>query len=556
MTVKNFRAGLAADPQLGAGNVVATVLAHGASPDGPGLTFDTEVDGRPAWQPLTLGELDERIDARAAWLHQRGIKPRDPVAVYVTNAADQILQFFALTRLGAIPALINGNLPGEIAAEYIGLLRAVGVLTDADHRQRLAGHEVAAPHLGDVAELGTGDPAAAPPPYRHHADDPISITHSSGTTGLPKPVVHTHGTLFEATRRIRLSSPKAQGTERVLCALPAAHTAGILAVNQALCNQAELVFLSSQRGEYVLDSIETWRPTGVYGFSVTWVELARLDLDKRDLSSVAIWFNTGDAAHEAHIRRLVAQGSHKAVTREGVATVPGSSFIDGLGSSEMGHAMFHITHRTDTNRYDRCVGKVHVFAEVRVLNLDGEELPVGEVGHMAIRTPTLFPGYWNDSVTTYRSRLRGYYLTGDLIYRDADDYFYHVDRAADSIELGNGVLLHTALSEERIMARCPDVVDCTVVAVSVDGGAVTDVFLLLEESAERDVDRTAAVREALGEAAAATLRQVTVVEGNELPTGATGKVRKLILRQRHATAVPAPSAAPAGAAPATTSGAS
>lgn len=72
MRTRGLRGVLAADPQLGAGNVLARVLAHGADPQGPGLTFDTPVDGRPAGRPLTLGQLDERVAARAAWLHARG----------------------------------------------------------------------------------------------------------------------------------------------------------------------------------------------------------------------------------------------------------------------------------------------------------------------------------------------------------------------------------------------------------------------------------------------------------------------------------------------------
>ena len=122
----------------------------------------------------------------------------------------------------------------------------------------------------------------------------------------------------------------------------------------------------------MLTAIERWQPTGVFGFAVTWAELARFDLTERDLDSVAIWFNTGDCAHEAHIRPLVAVGSHKIVTRDGVVTVPGSTFVDGIGSTEMGHSAFHITHRTDTDRYGRCIGKPHVFADVDLLDLDGE----------------------------------------------------------------------------------------------------------------------------------------------------------------------------------------
>ena len=110
------------------------------------------------------------VDARAAWLHERGIRRRDPVAVWATAAADIVLSFLALTRLGAIPALMNGKMAPEIAAEYIRRLRARGVLADAAHAELLAGHDLDAPGfgmrtelLGEPAELGTGDPAAAPP---------------------------------------------------------------------------------------------------------------------------------------------------------------------------------------------------------------------------------------------------------------------------------------------------------------------------------------------------------------------------------------------------------
>ena len=535
MTAKNIRAALAGDPDLGAGNVLAKLVEHGAPLDGPGITFDVAVDGHPAWQPLTLGVLHERVAARAAWLHERGVRPRDPVAVYATTAADCFLSFMALTWLGAIPALMNPNIPGDVAAEYIRRLRGAGLLTDAAHRQQLAGHDLGVPILGDLAELGGGDPAAAPPHYRHHADDPVAITHSSGTTRMPTAVAHSHSSLFAATRRIRLSVPRAQGTERVLSALPAPHTAGILTVNQALCNRAELLFLSRQNdGAALLDAIERWRPTGVFGFAVTWAELARYDLTKRDLSSVAIWFNTGDCAHETHIRPLVAVGSHDIVTRQGVVRVPGSSFIDGIGSTEMGHSAFHITHRTDTNRYGRCVGRPHVFADIKLFDLaTGDEVPVGEVGHCGLRSPTLSLGYWNDSVTTYRCRFGGYYLTGDLMYRDESGYYYHMDRAVDAVDLGDGAWLYTAMTEERILARSPDVRDCTVVAVRQGGSAVTDVLLSLDENADPDADRTEAVRSALDPAVAATLRRVVAVPDDQLIVGPTGKVRKFLMRQRH-----------------------
>jgi acyl-coenzyme A synthetase/AMP-(fatty) acid ligase len=352
---------------------------------------------------------------------------------------------------------------------------------------------------------------------------------------MPTAVVHSHGSLFAATRQIRLSGPRAQGTERILSALPAPHAAGIMTINHALCNRSELLYLSRQNdGAAVLDAIVRWRPTGVFGFAVTWAELARYDLSGYALDSVALWFNTGDCAHEAHIRRLVAVGSRSVYTREGIKRVPGSSFVDGIGSTEMGHSAFHITHRIDTDHYGRCVGVPHVFADVALLDLrTGREVPVGEVGHFALRSPTLAPGYWNDSVNTYRNRLGGYYLTGDLMYRDEAGFYYHVDRAVDAVDLGDGNWLYTAMTEERILRGLPDVRDCAVVSVRADDRVVTDILLALHDSADPTVDRTEAVRATMTAPAAATLRQVMVISDDELIVGPTGKVRKFLMRQRN-----------------------
>ncbi len=222
------------------------------------------------------------------------------------------------------------------------------------------------------------------------------------------------------------------------------------------------------------------------------------------------------------------------MTREGVVRVAGSKFIDGIGSTEMGHSAFQAVHRPGSNRYGRCVGKPYAFAEIALLDLDsGREVPDGQVGHVGLKSPTLAPGYWNDSVTTYRTRFGGYYLTGDLMYRDEDGYYYHVDRAVDAVDLGDGNWLYTALSEERILASCPDVRDVTVVAGQSDGQVVTDVLLLLAPSADPD-DRSR--RRGAGRArrdAAATLRRVVVVPEADIVTGPTGKVRKFLMRQRH-----------------------
>ena len=535
----NLRAALAADMTLGTGNVLLRLAEHGADMDAPRVTFDTDVDGIPAWTALSLRTLTDRAAARADWFARHGIGRRDPVAVYVTSAADVFLNFFALTRLGAIPVLMNGSMPPEIAVEFIRRLGAVGVLTDDDHAW-LADRELSAPIIGHAADVGAGDPVAAPPHHRHHPDDPVAITHSSGTTRMPAAVVHSHRSLFAAVRAVRLTEPRQHGPVRELSAFPSAHTAGVIIMNEALCNGYELLCLSAQGGAFgrsgavILDAIERWRPTAVYGFAVTWAELARYDLAKRDVSSVRFWSNSGDCAHEAHIRRLVAVGSHHAYADGAVVSVPGSRFNDTLGSTEMGYGGFGMSHHAGTERYGRCVGKPQPFAEIILVDQrTGREVPVGEVGMVAMKSPTLALGYWNDSVNTFRTRLNGYYLTGDLMYRDEEGYFYHVDRVSDALDLGDGRWLYTALSEERILSCCPDVRDCTLLAVRGDDGRLTvDVLLALDAGADPGTDREAAVRAALGKVGAELPLRVVAVPESEIVLGPTGKVRKFLMRQR------------------------
>jgi hypothetical protein len=89
------------------------------------------------------------------------------------------------------------------------------------------------------------------------------------------------------------------------------------------------------------------------------------------------------------------------------------------------------------------------------------------------------------------------------------------------------------LSEERILKRCPDVRDCTVLAARGDGGRVAvDVLLALAADADPALDREGEIRAALGEGAAALPLRIVTIPDDEIVTGPTGKVRKFLMRER------------------------
>ncbi|WNZ12480.1 class I adenylate-forming enzyme family protein [Streptomyces sp. 11x1] len=542
------RARICSDTELGAGNVLHRLRAYERPLDEPVLRTDGTWRAPDGSRPevLTLGQLYEVVETYAGWYAAHGVRPRDPVAVHSFSAAEFAVNFLALTSLGAIPSFVNGNLSPEIAREYIRRQGAVGAFTDEAHREVPAGDESALGFRVTADDIRPEHRASLPQayPYRHDPTDPVLISHSSGTTGLPKGVPHTHRTLMYAQlHRLRFST--GADMERTLVGLPGAHNAMVATLLYCLLLRTDIRLLSSQRGTDVLDAIEEFRPTTVLAFAGTFGEMAAEDLTARDLSSVQVWFNTGDAAHEAHIRALVRHGSRIEIRRDlSRARVEGSVFVDGLGSSEAGYSVFHNRHTKDTSAYSRCVGKPISFAEAAVLAEDGTPLPPGQIGRLGLKSPTLTPGYWNDSLTWNRMRLGGYWLTGDLARQDEAGNFYHLDRAPDAIRTRAGIVFSTR-TEELLLAELPGLADCTVVAVAPDGvradwdgDGEAEAYVLLQPAEEKgetgDEEWTGRVNSVLTEAGFPPVSRALRMKPDDVAKGATGKVLKRVMRDRFA----------------------
>lgn len=553
------RARICSDTELGAGNVLHRLKAYGRPLDEPVLWTDGSWRAPDGSRPeaLTLGRLHEVVETYAGWYAAHGVRPRDPVAVHSHSSAEFAVNFLALTALGAIPSFVNGDLSPEAARAYVRRQGVVGAFTDREHHAVLSDAGLAFRVTAD--DIRPAHRALLPPsyPYRHHPTDPVIISHSSGTTGTPKGVPHTHRSLMYAqVHRLRYST--GADMERTLVGLPGAHNAAVATLLYCLLLRAHIKLLSSRRGTDVLDAIEEFRPTTVLAFAGTFGEMAAQDLSARDLSSVQVWFNTGDAAHEAHIRALVRHGGHERIGRDLRRTrVEGSVFVDGLGSSETGYSVFHNRHTKDTSTYSRCVGKPISFAEAAVLAEDGTPLPPGEVGRLGLKSPTLTPGYWNDSLTFHRMRLGGYWLTGDLAYRDEEGNFYHLDRAPDAIRTRAGILFSTR-AEELLLRELPELADCTVVGVAPegvradwDGDGEAEAYALLQlandggdggdhgdgdgEAGEGfDQVWTERVNAVLAGAGFPPVARALRTRPDDVSKGATGKVLKRVMRDRFA----------------------
>ncbi|RJL34334.1 class I adenylate-forming enzyme family protein [Bailinhaonella thermotolerans] len=525
------RARLAADPGLGGGNVLRSALSVAAHPDLPFIR-----SGRPlaacgggARAEFSLRELDRLVQSWSAYYLGRGVRPRDRVAVYIEDSFAYSVHFHALAQIGAIGVLINSKAPPATALELCRRTGPVGLYTTesraASLEPELSGPD--GPRWTVTAEDLPAPPEAALPEearFRHAPEDPVSILHSSGTTGIPKPAVQTHHSSI-AGPRFRLTGFIDPPEAVMMAAQPQSHLGSVMYACYAILAGTPLVPLYDPTGAELAAAIAEHRPTTVMAFAHAYAELAETEVAPGALDSVDGWVTMGDAIHEAHLRSILAKRD---------PGLPPAVFYDRFGSTELGWGIMVHPRSLASPRDDRCVGRPDGVAEVAVLREDGTRAGPGEVGLFAARGPTITAGYWNDSDTTYRSRLAGYWLSGDLAYQDADGDFYQVDRAVDAIETSAGTA-HSVRMEEFLLSELPAIADCAVVAGRHHAETVPVAVCAAVDPGVGAGELLAAANKALR---AAGLPEIAVLEvvpsAADIPQGVTGKVLKRLLRGRYA----------------------
>jgi acyl-CoA synthetase (AMP-forming)/AMP-acid ligase II len=548
---------LMTEPELGAGNFLDHAIAANPNRAVPfAYSHHTDHRGAVVLRGHSLLDLAALRDRYATWYRANGVRPGEPVGVVVGEGLEPLLHFLALTALGAVPALVNDAMRHDVMVRYLNHVGVVGIVADDPTRLAAAYREDPQRRprfIAMAAEIQAfdADPASLPEdyPYRHAADDVVALIHSSGTTGTPKSTMLAHRQFWDGKQPRMVRFP-AEPYDRLMSLMPHTHAGGLSYFLTATLLGLPTVVMSDWRRAVVEPVMEAFRPTMVASFPRTFVELATGDLPVAGAAKVHSWFNTGDSAHYGHIRRLVELGERPAgliepwllpQQRAERPALPGSQFIDGLGSSEMGMALFGQVTTPESVRNDRCVGKpLDVVLRAAVLDEDGNEAPDGTVGMLGVVTPSRTPGYWNNPKLTATFELAGYWLTGDVARRDADGAFYHLDRTVDVIDTAAGPVYSLPI-EEVLLADCAALIqDCSVVGVPGapgEGQRPVAVVRLQADAADSSAeDVREAANKALAQAGLAALAAVSIARTPaDFPLGPTGKVLKRELRTRFAT---------------------
>ena len=379
------------------------------------------VDEAGAESIVTWGQLDERSSQVARVLDARGLGQGDMVAIGLRNSPEHLVTCFASWKLGAVPVPMRWDLPEW---ERRRVLEAIEprIVVDAGDATLFeeAALEATAPLEDRTSPSGWG-------------------VCSSGSTGTPKVIVATFPAAFVPGPFNTV--PEAWGQvltdQLVLVPAPLYHTNGFTCVRTLLCG-VPIVLLERFDAELTVDLIERHRITGFIAATPMLLRLSRVPgIEERDLSSIE-WIQQGAAPLPIWLGRKICE------------LIGPEHFFLSFGSSEQIGLV--ITRGDEYLEHPGTLGRGAADTEVKILDEDGREVPVGEVGSIYMRTPTgPLATYVGKGVAPLAQTEEGFATVGDMGWFDEDGFLYLADRRVDLIVTGGANVfpaeVEAALSE-------------------------------------------------------------------------------------------------------------
>lgn len=446
-----------------------------------------------------LAELDELANGLATTLEHRGVRQGDRVALMSSNRPEFVIALRAIWRLGAAAVLLSPAWRETEVATALALTKpshAVG-----DHPVLAA----AMPMLSLDEPITPGRRPFEPPP----ADADALFVFSSGTTGMPKAVRHTHRAFAVAVRHWR-DALGLTSSDRMQIVTPPSHILGLLNIVMALETGAWIRLHRRFDIDQMLHQIEADRITIEMAVAPIALALAaHPKLDSYDLSSLryVMWCATPVTASVA----------------EAVTARAGVNWVTAYGTSEL--PVLTCNSLTDA-RLDT-VGRAVPGVELRIVSLeDGKPVAAGNVGEIQARSDSVMAGYLPDEATA-QAFSDGWYRTGDVGWLDADGWLRITDRAKEMIKVRGFQVAPAEI--EAVLHGHPAVDDCAVFGVddAVDGEAVV-AAVATHGSVDAD-DLMALVADRL--ASYKQLKRVVFVP--EIPRLPSGKVLRRVLKEQH-----------------------
>ena len=448
----------------------------------------------------TSTQLNARADGLAASLAERGVTAGGRVALMASNRPEFVIALHAIWRLAAAVVLIS---PAWRRHEVEHAL----ALTDPSHA--VGDHEVLSQlmpmrHLDEPISPGEPLSGSTPPP-----DADALLAFSSGTTGLPKAVRHSHSSLQAAVRHWR-GALGLTARDRIQIATPPSHILGLLNIVTALQTGMWMRLHRRFDIDRMLAHIQDDRITIEMAVAPIALAIAsHPDLESYDLSSLRfiMWGATPVSASVA-----------ETVTRR-----TGVEWLPAYGTTEL---PVIACNPLDGARLDS-VGRPVPGVDVRVTSLQtGEPVNPGEVGEIQARSDSLMVGYLPCEATR-EVLCDGWYRTGDVGYLDSGGWLRITDRSKEMIKVRGFQVAPAEI--EAVLHSHPAVEDCAVFGIP-DGADGESVVAAI---ATREPVDAAELTALVGERLASYKRLSRVEFVPEIPRLPSGKVLRRVLKERY-----------------------
>jgi fatty-acyl-CoA synthase len=487
------------------------------------------IDG-DSGRTVSYQEFETEVAATAASLHELGVRRGDRVAILMENSVEFIRVLFATANVGAIAVPVNFRLGAREVAYILGDSGAI-VFSVSDKFRTLAADALADGANGvrhtfveTAAESVGGVPAAtlddlvknrvrrAPDPLIGDGDTCV-IMYTSGTTGVPKGAMLTHGNMqWNAFNMATIGQGLSNSTVTVAVA-PMFHIGGLgLSVLPILYAGGTVIPVRAFDAPRTLELIQQYRATTQFMVPAMWTTLSKVpDFDSYDVSSM---------------RYVLCGGAPCPLPVIEFYQRRGWKFLEGFGLTEASPNTLLLDEESVVSRAGS-VGRPFMHVDVRIVDEEDHDVSVGEVGELVLRGPNIFAGYWGKPVETAEATRGGWFHTGDLGRADEDGFITLVDRKKDMIISGGENVY--PIEVEQVLYRHPAVSDVAVIGVPDEKWGETVVAIVVPAP---DGGDEAELLEYCRARIAHFKCPRRVVFVDELPYTATGKVLKRTLREQ------------------------